>query len=114
MLQCTRESQEVVRCPAGHLRIQRGLSHRVMDLHLREPEAREPPEDHFLRRHLLQIGTSGFLLPVSREDARNPVSEFVFEEPDVIQRIVTARWYRIALEVRSAGCIRDLDERLAL
>src|SRR5437016_14408500 len=96
-MQRTRESQEIVRGPAGHLWIQRGLSHREMDLHLREAEAREPSEDHFLRRHLLQVGTSGFLLPVAREAAREPVGELAFEEANVIERIVTALCYSITL-----------------
>src|SRR2546426_5098911 len=59
VLQRPRETKEIIRCPAGHLRIQRGVPYRGVDLHLREPEAREPGGEDFLRRRLLQIGPPG-------------------------------------------------------
>src|SRR2546422_10699750 len=48
MLECARETEEIVRCPPRHLQIQRGVAERGMDLHLREPQAREPSGDDFL------------------------------------------------------------------
>src|SRR2546427_2157747 len=41
-LQRSSKTEEIVGCPTGHLRIQRGVAHCRVDLHLRESQASEP------------------------------------------------------------------------
>src|SRR5437867_2592984 len=85
-----------------------------MDLHFREPEAGEPCRYDLLGRRLLQIGATGLLLPVARENPRDPVRELVLEELHVLQGVVRSGGHRVALEVRPSTGINNVDQRVRL
>ncbi len=100
--------------PTGHLRIERGVPEGEVDLSLREPEAREAIVEDLLRRGFRQVRATRFLVPVARQDPRDPVCQFLLEEPDILQGVVAPRLDGIALEVSPARRIDHVQERLRL
>src|SRR5205823_11012240 len=81
-----------------------------MNLHLGQPEAREPSCENLFGRSLLQVGPPRLLLPVAAEDSRDPVGHLILEEANVLEGIVAASRYRIPLEVGPAARIDNVHE----
>ena len=97
-----------------HLRIERCFPQRQVNLHLRESEACQPSKENLFGRRFLEVGPAGFLVPVPREDPRNPVREFVLEEVNVLNGIVTPRGNRVPFEIGYSGCIEHMYEDTGL
>ena len=104
------EAEEILRRPPGHFRIHRLFPEGEVDLRLRQAEASEPPQEDFFGRLLRKIGPPRLLLPVAGEDARDPVGQFVLEEPQVFQRVMATGRDRVPLEIGTAGRIDHMDE----